>query len=159
MSSENICTSQKVMEAWVNVFSFIMKSMLPPAINGQTLETEICINTKTEFSSDNMKAQVQEIKYEREKVLSSSRSSSVDFTDLRSVTSKDDLGFTAPLVPVKPSQLTNRTPNNASRIITPSSNKNDENGFDKSNSSSNSFRVFLPKLPLVISDKNDDDDL
>jgi len=31
-------------------------------------------------------------------------SSSVDFTDLRSVTSKDDLGFTAPLVPVKPSQ-------------------------------------------------------
>jgi len=163
------------MEAWVNVFSFIMKSMLPPAINGQTLETEICINTKTEFSSDNMKAQVQEIKYEREKVLSSSRSSSVDFTDLRSVTSKDDLsvdftdlrsvtskddlGFTAPLVPVKPSQLTNRTPNNASRIITPSSNKNDENGFDKSNSSSNSFRVFLPKLPLVISDKNDDDDL
>jgi len=123
LSSENICTSQKVMEAWVNVFSFIMKSMLPPAINGQTLETEICINTKTEFSSDNMKAQVQEIKYEREKVLSSSRSSSVDFTDLRSVTSKDDLsvdftdlrsvtskddlGFTAPLVPVKPSLCAN----------------------------------------------------
>ena len=102
--------------------------MLPPAINGQTLETEICINTKTEFSSDNMKAQVQEIKYEREKALSSSRS-----------------------------QLTGRTPNNASRIITPSSNKNDENGY--ANSSSNSFRVFLPKLPLVISDKNDDDDL
>ena len=149
--------THEVMEAWVNVFSFIMKSMLPPAINGQTLETEICINTKTEFSSDNMKAQVQEIKYEREKGLSSYRS-----------------------------QPTNRTPNNASRMITPSSNKNgefpvaseacrgkprssidiarrtistedDENGFDKSNSSSNSFRVFLPKLPLVISDKNDDD--
>ena len=31
-------------------------------------------------------------------------SSSVDFTDRRSVTSKDDLGFTAPLVPVKPSE-------------------------------------------------------
>jgi len=30
-------------------------------------------------------------------------SSSVDFTDRRSVTSKDDLGFTAPLVSVKPS--------------------------------------------------------
>ena len=29
--------------------------------------------------------------------------SSVDFTDRRSVTSKDDLGFTAPKVPVKPS--------------------------------------------------------
>ena len=57
--------THEVMEAWVNVFSFIMKSMLPPAIKGNTLETEICINTKTEFSSDNMKAQVQEIKYER----------------------------------------------------------------------------------------------
>ena len=115
------------MEAWVNVFSFIMKSMLPPAIKGQTLETEICINTKTEFSSDNMKAQVQEIKYEREKALSSYRS--------------------------------NRTPNNTNRITTPTvvtsnkNNKNDENGYDKSNS----FHVFLPKLPLVISDKNDDD--
>jgi len=62
--------THEVMEAWVNVFSFIMKSMLPPAIRGQTLETEICINTKTEFSSDNVKAQVQEIKYEREKAAS-----------------------------------------------------------------------------------------
>ena len=66
--------THEVMEAWVNVFSFIMKSMLPPAIRGQTLETEICINTKTEFSSDNVKAQVQEIKYEREKAASSARS-------------------------------------------------------------------------------------
>ena len=120
--------THEVMEAWVNVFSFIMKSMLPPAIKGNTLETEICINTKTEFSSDNMKAQVQEIKYEREKALSSYRS-----------------------------QPTNRTPNNTNRLISPSSNKNDENGFDKSNNSTNSLRVFLPKLPLVISDKNDDD--
>ena len=123
--------THEVMEAWVNVFSFIMKSMLPPAIKGNTLETEICINTKTEFSSDNMKAQVQEIKYEREKALSSYRS-----------------------------QLTGRTPNNTNRMISPTvitSNKNDENGFDKSNNSTNSLRVFLPKLPLVISDKNDDD--
>jgi len=66
--------THEVMEAWVNVFSFIMKSMLPPAIKGQTLETEISINTKSEFSSDQMKAQVQEIKYEREKALSSVRS-------------------------------------------------------------------------------------
>ena len=43
-------------------------------------------------------------------------------------------------------------------MITPSSNKNDENGFDKPVvNTTNSFRVFLPKLPLVISDKNDDD--
>jgi hypothetical protein len=48
--------------------------MLPPAIKGQTLDTEICINTKSEFSSDAVKAQVQEIKYERDKALSSTRS-------------------------------------------------------------------------------------
>jgi hemoglobin-like flavoprotein len=66
--------THEVMEAWVNVFSFIMKSMLPLAIKDQTLETEICINTKTEFSSDNVKIQVQEIKYEKEKGLSSARS-------------------------------------------------------------------------------------
>ena len=48
--------------------------MLPPAIRGQTLETEVCIHTKSEFSSDTVKAQVQEIKYERDKQLSSARS-------------------------------------------------------------------------------------
>ena len=47
----------QVMEAWVNMFAFIMKSMLPLAIKGQTVETEIAINTKSEFNSDNMKAQ------------------------------------------------------------------------------------------------------
>ena len=31
--------SHEVMEAWVNIFSFIMKSMLPLAIVGQTIET------------------------------------------------------------------------------------------------------------------------
>jgi hemoglobin-like flavoprotein len=66
--------SHEVMEAWVNVLSFIMKSMLPPAIKGQTLQTETSINTKTEFSSENVKTQLQEIKYEREKTLSSQRS-------------------------------------------------------------------------------------
>ena len=69
-----VYATHEVMEAWVNMFSFIMKSMLPLAIKGQTLETEIGINTKSEFSSDNMKAQVQEIKYERDKALSSVRS-------------------------------------------------------------------------------------
>jgi len=69
-----VYATHEVMEAWVNVFSFIMKSMLPLAIKGQTLETEIGINTKSEFSSDTMKAQVQEIKYERDKSLSSVRS-------------------------------------------------------------------------------------
>jgi len=54
--------THEIMEAWVNVFSFIMKSMLPLAIHHQTIETEIAINTKTEFSSDNVKSQVLELK-------------------------------------------------------------------------------------------------
>ena len=66
--------THEVMEAWVNIFSFIMKSMLPLAIKDKTIETEIGINTSSIFSSDNMKAQVQEIKCEREKSLSSYRS-------------------------------------------------------------------------------------
>ena len=54
--------NHEVMEAWVNLFSFIMKSMLPLAIRDQTIETEIAINTKTVFSSDDMKEQVLEAK-------------------------------------------------------------------------------------------------
>ena len=71
--------THEVMEAWVNIFSFIMRSMLPPAIKGQTLETEICINTKTEFSSENMKTQMQEIKHDREKTLNSHRSNQTSY--------------------------------------------------------------------------------
>jgi hemoglobin-like flavoprotein len=66
--------THEVMEAWVNMFSFIMKSMLPMAIKGQTLETEIGINTKSDFSSNEVQSQMLEIKYEKEKLLSSSRS-------------------------------------------------------------------------------------
>ena len=66
--------THEVMEAWVNMFSFIMKSMLPMAIKGQTLETEIGINTKSDFSSNEVQSQMREIKYEKEKALSSSRS-------------------------------------------------------------------------------------
>lgn len=54
--------SHEVMEAWVHMFAFVMKSMLPLAIKGQTIDTELFINTKTEFSSENIKAQMQEIK-------------------------------------------------------------------------------------------------
>lgn len=75
--------THEVMEAWVNVFSFIMRSMLPPAIKGQTLQTEICINTKTEFSSENVKTQLQEIKYEREKIMNSHRSQHSNQTSSR----------------------------------------------------------------------------
>jgi hemoglobin-like flavoprotein len=54
--------THEVMEAWVNMFSFIMKSMLPPAIQGNTLDMEICINSRTEFSTEAIKTQVIEIK-------------------------------------------------------------------------------------------------
>ena len=37
-----------VMESWVNLFAFVMKSMLPPAIRGQVVETELSINTSSE---------------------------------------------------------------------------------------------------------------
>jgi hemoglobin-like flavoprotein len=38
-----------VMRAWVNLFAFILKSMLPPAIKGSTLTDEINVNTNTIF--------------------------------------------------------------------------------------------------------------
>jgi len=69
-----INATHEVMEAWVNMFSFIMKSMLPMAIKGQTLETEIGINTRSDFSSNEVQSQMREIKYEKDKLLSSSRS-------------------------------------------------------------------------------------
>jgi len=50
--------THEIMDAWVNLFAFIMRSMLPPAIDGQTIETEININTKTEFASDTITNQI-----------------------------------------------------------------------------------------------------
>jgi hemoglobin-like flavoprotein len=38
-----------VMEAWVNLFAYVMRGMLPPAIKGQVVETELNINTSSEF--------------------------------------------------------------------------------------------------------------
>ena len=45
-SQLGLYASHEVMEAWVNTFSFVMKSMLPLAIVGQTIETEIAINAE-----------------------------------------------------------------------------------------------------------------
>ena len=56
--------THEVMEAWVNMFAFVMKSMLPLAIKNHVLENEMHINTKTEFSSDHVKVQVLEKKYD-----------------------------------------------------------------------------------------------
>jgi hemoglobin-like flavoprotein len=66
--------THEIMEAWVNVFAFIMKSMLPLAIRDRTIDTEVCINTKTEFSSDAIKFQIQEKKNESEMRQATARS-------------------------------------------------------------------------------------
>eukprot|EP00596_Hydrurales_sp_CCMP1899_P002328 CAMPEP_0119039834 /NCGR_PEP_ID=MMETSP1177-20130426/9528_1 /TAXON_ID=2985 /ORGANISM="Ochromonas sp, Strain CCMP1899" /LENGTH=281 /DNA_ID=CAMNT_0007004209 /DNA_START=257 /DNA_END=1102 /DNA_ORIENTATION=- len=42
--------SSDVMEAWVNLFAYVMKGMLPPAIKGQVVETELNVNTSNEFA-------------------------------------------------------------------------------------------------------------
>jgi hemoglobin-like flavoprotein len=48
----------EVMEAWVHLFAFVMKSMLPPAIKGQILETELSINTSSEFEKGKVAQEV-----------------------------------------------------------------------------------------------------
>ncbi len=50
-----------VMESWVNLFAFVMQSMLPPAINGQVVENELNINTSSEFSGGAVAKQVSEM--------------------------------------------------------------------------------------------------
>lgn len=49
------------MEAWVNMFAFVMRSMLPPAIKGQVVETEISVNTSSEFSNAKINEEVNEV--------------------------------------------------------------------------------------------------
>jgi hypothetical protein len=53
--------SNDVMEAWVNLFAFVMRSMLPPAIKGQVVETEISVNTSSEFSAGRLADEVEEV--------------------------------------------------------------------------------------------------
>lgn len=50
-----------VMTAWTNLFAFILKSMLPQAIKGTVIESEICVNTSSEFLNGDVAAQVEEI--------------------------------------------------------------------------------------------------
>jgi hypothetical protein len=53
--------THEVMEAWVNLFAFILRSMLPQAIKGSVLETEICVNTSSEFKNGKLGEMVKEI--------------------------------------------------------------------------------------------------
>ena len=58
--------TNEVMEAWVNLFGFIMKSMLPAAIRGQVVETELNINTSSEFAAGKLAEEVQDIEDAKE---------------------------------------------------------------------------------------------
>jgi hypothetical protein len=50
-----------VMESWVNLFAYVMKSMLPPAIKGQVVETELNINTSSGFDANRVAMEVEEL--------------------------------------------------------------------------------------------------
>ena len=56
-----------VMEAWVNLFAYVMRGMLPPAIKGQVVETELNINTSSEFNHGKIAEEIQD--FEDEKAL------------------------------------------------------------------------------------------
>lgn len=55
-----------VMEAWVNLFAFVLKSMLPPAIKGSVVETEININTSSEFDNSKISNEVRNVEEGKE---------------------------------------------------------------------------------------------
>ena len=54
-----------VMEAWVNLFAYVMKGMLPPAIKGQVVETELNINTSSEFNNGKIAEEIRGFEDER----------------------------------------------------------------------------------------------
>jgi hemoglobin-like flavoprotein len=55
---EDLATTD-TMEAWVNLFAFVMRSMLPVAIKGQVVETEISVNTSSEFSNAKISEEIE----------------------------------------------------------------------------------------------------
>ena len=54
-----------VMEAWVNLFAYVMRGMLPPAIKGQVVETELNINTSSEFNHGKIAEEIQDFEDEK----------------------------------------------------------------------------------------------
>lgn len=53
--------TSNVMESWVNLFAYVFKVMLPPAIENQVVETESYINTSSEFAAGKIAEEVQGI--------------------------------------------------------------------------------------------------
>ena len=71
----------QVMEAWVNLFAFVLQSMLPPAITGLVVETELNINTSSEFDNGKLAQEADaEMKHIKKKDTS-------DGASIRSLTS------------------------------------------------------------------------
>jgi hemoglobin-like flavoprotein len=54
--------TSEVMEAWVNLFAYVMQGMLPPAIKGQVVETELNINTSSAFDNGKILEEIREFK-------------------------------------------------------------------------------------------------
>jgi hemoglobin-like flavoprotein len=54
-----------VMEAWVNLFAYVMQGMLPAAIRDQVVETELNINTSSEFTSGKVANEIRVFEDER----------------------------------------------------------------------------------------------
>ena len=53
--------SGNLMEAWVNLFAYVLQRMLPAAIKDNVVETEIHVNTSTTFSDGKVAEEVQDI--------------------------------------------------------------------------------------------------
>lgn len=47
-----------VMEAWVNLFAFVMQGMLPSAIKDHVVETELNINVSSEFTGGSVASEI-----------------------------------------------------------------------------------------------------
>jgi hemoglobin-like flavoprotein len=54
--------TSEVMEAWVNLFAYVMQGMLPAAIKGQVVETELSINTSSAFDNGKILDEIREFK-------------------------------------------------------------------------------------------------
>jgi hemoglobin-like flavoprotein len=54
-----------VMEEWVNLFAFVMQGMLPAAIRDQVVETELSINTSSEFTGGKIANEIRVLEDDR----------------------------------------------------------------------------------------------
>eukprot|EP01041_Mallomonas_annulata_P003138 gene3138-6177_t len=57
--------TNEIMEGWVNLFAFVMKSMLPPAIEHRIVPTEVHINTSSDFAGGKIAEQVEVLEESR----------------------------------------------------------------------------------------------